>query len=103
LQVQDENKLQRKLNANQKMLRSHENKVKDHLGLLKRRRFKTVSKLEGFLNEKNAAGGLELSHAEKCLVLRDQIQIRKKPDGIKKVGDAALYNCTSKEHSERAF
>jgi hypothetical protein len=100
LQVQDENKLQRKLDVNQKMLRSHENKVKDHLKLLKRRRFKTVPELEEFFNEKNAADGLELSYAEKCLVLRDQIQIRKKLDGIKKVGDTALHNCTGKEHPE---
>ena len=78
LQVQDENKLQRKPDVNQKMLCSHENKVKDHLKLLKRRRFKTVPELEEFFNEKNAADGLKLSYAEKCLVLRDQIQIRKK-------------------------
>ena len=100
LQVQDENKLQRKLDVNKKMLVTHENKVKEYLKMLKRRRFKTVAELEKFFGEKNVVDGLEHSYAEKCTILRDQIQIRKKLDGVKKVGDTAIHNCSGKNHPE---
>ena len=86
LQVQDENKLQRKLDVNKKMLKTHENKVKDYLKLTKLRRFKTVAELEKFFDDKNVVDGLEYSHAEKCTILRDQIQIRRSWMALKRWG-----------------
>ena len=44
--------------------------------------------------------GLEYSYAEKCLVLREQIQLRKKLDGIKKIGDVALHNMSGPKYPE---
>ena len=38
--------------------------------------------------------GLEYSYAEKCLILREQIQLRKKLDGIAKIGTTKLHNYT---------
>jgi hypothetical protein len=100
LQVQDENKLQRKLDVNKKMLATHENKAKGCLKTLKRRGFKTVAELENFFGEKNVVDGLEHSCAKKCTILRDQTQIRKKLDGVKKVGDTVMHNCSGKSHPE---
>ena len=93
LQAQDASKLERKLKVNRVMLTKHENKVKDFLKLMKRRRFRTVVELETFFGQKNVVDGLEYSYAKKCNILRDQIQIRKKLDGIRKVGETAINNC----------
>ena len=51
-----------------------------------------MEELEAFFNDKDVISGLEYSYAEKCLVLREQIQLRKKLDGIKKIGDITLHN-----------
>ena len=41
----------------------------------------------------NETDGLEFSYAEKCTTVREQIQLRKQMDGVKKVGEVALHNC----------
>ena len=43
---------------------------------------------------------MEYSYAVKCDILREQIQLRKKLDGIKKIGDVSLHNCSGKEYPE---
>ena len=75
-------------------------KVIEHLKLRKRRRFKSVSELESFFNDKDIVSGLEYSYAEKCLVLREQIQLRKKLDGIKKIGEKVLHNLSGPKFPE---
>ena len=49
--------------------------------------------MESFLSKVNETDGLEYSYAEKCTILREQIQLRKQMDGLKKVGGVALHNC----------
>ena len=100
MKSQDENRLQRKLDNNAKLLRAHEAKVKEYLKLRKRHRFKTIEELEAFLGRVNAVDGLEHSYAEKCKIIRDQIQIRKRLDGIKKIGNTVLHNCIGAAHPE---
>ncbi len=65
-----------------------------------RHRFQTVGELEEFLAQNNAADGLEYSYAEKCKIVREQIQLRKKLDGIKQVNGIPLSNCSGAEHPE---
>jgi hypothetical protein len=81
-------------------LNSHEAKVKEYLKLRQRHRIQTVGELEEFLAHNNAADGLEYSYAEKCKIVREQIQLRKKLDGIKKVGGVPVSNCSGPEHPE---
>ncbi len=100
LLIHDEHKLQLKLDNNAKLLKSHEAKVKEHLKLRQRHRFQTVGELDEFLAQNNVADGLEYSYAEKCNIVREQIQLRKKLDGIKKVSGVALSNCSGPDHPE---
>ena len=66
----------------------------------KRRRFRTVKELEAFFNDKDVVSGLEYSYAEKCLVLREQIQLRKKLDGVKKIGETKLHNMSGPNYPD---
>ena len=69
--------------------------------LRKRRRFKTVAELEAFFSDKDVVAGLEYSYAEKCKIIREQIQLRKKLDCITKIGDTNMHNCSdTKAHPE---
>lgn len=66
-----------------------------------RHRIRSVVEMESFLSKVNETDGLEYSYAEKCLVLREQIQLRKQMDGVKKIGEVHLHNCgDTKKHPE---
>ena len=64
----------------------------EHLKLRKRHRFKTTEELEAFFAAKDFGNGLEYSYAQKCTIMREQIQLRKKLDGVVKVGETQLHN-----------
>jgi hypothetical protein len=65
--------------------------VIEHLKLRKRRRLKTEEDCDAFFTKKDVVGGFEYSYAEKCTIVREQVQQRKKLDGITKNGDVAIY------------
>ena len=92
LELQDKNGFKRKEVNNEALIKTHRNKVVEHLKLRKRRRFRTVKELEDFIALKDTVAGLEYSHAEKCTILRDQVQLRKKLDGISRIGETNLHN-----------
>ena len=66
--------------------------VIEHLQLRKRHRFKSTAELEAFFEAKDFANGLEYSYAQKCTIIRERIQLRKKLDGIVKVGETKVHN-----------
>jgi len=94
LEVQNLESLKRKEANNEKLIETHKHKMIEHLKLRKRRRFKTVAELQAFFMDKGLVAGLEYSYAEKCKIIREQIQLRKKLDGVTKVGDTKLHNCS---------
>ena len=59
--------------------------VIEHLQLRKRHRFKSTVELEAFFAAKDFGNGLEYSYAQKCNIIREQIQLRKKLGGVVKV------------------
>ena len=84
------------MDNNASLIKRHANKVVEYYKLRARRRFKTIEELQLYLDDTNPTDGLEYSHAEKCTILREQIQLRKKLDGIGKIGDTVLHNCSDK-------
>jgi hypothetical protein len=74
--------------------------VIEHLKLRKRRRLKTEAELDAFFSKKDIVGGFEYNYAEKCTIVREQIQLRKKLDGITKIGDVVLHNCSGSKYPD---
>ena len=82
------------MDNNASLIKRHANKVVEYYKLRARRRFKTIEELQLYLDDTNPMDGLEHLHAEKCTILREQIQLQKKLDGIGKIGDTTvLHNC----------
>ena len=75
-------------------------KVIEHLKLRKRRRLKTEEKFDAFFAQKDIVGGFEYSYAEKYTIVREQVQLRKKLDGITKIGDVVLHNCSGSKYPD---
>ena len=100
LLAQDKGTLQRKYDENERLIKKHQHRVLEHLKFRSRRRFKSLEELEGFLEQNDPVDGMEYSYAMKCEILREQVQLRKKLDGIKKIGDVTLHNCSGKEYPE---
>ena len=71
---QDKHSLQTKLDKNAQLTRSHQKRVKEHLKLRARRRFRTAEEINTFMSEVSATDGLEYSYAEKCTILREQVK-----------------------------
>jgi hypothetical protein len=73
--------------------------VIEHLKLRKRRRFKTTEELEAFFAAKDFSNGLECSCTQKRTIMREKTQLRKKLDGVVKVGETQLHNFSdTKKH-----
>ena len=84
LLAQDKGTLRRKYDENERLIKKHQHRVLEHLKFRSRRRFKSLEELEGFLEQNDPVDGMEYSYAMKCEILREQVQLRKKLDGIKK-------------------
>ena len=97
LEAQERNKLKRKMDNNEALIKRHENKVAEHIALRSKRRFKSVAEMEQYLARISPIDGLEYSYAEKCNILREQVQLRKKLDGVGKIGNIVLHNFSNSE------
>ena len=62
-----------------------------------------MQEMESFLSKANVTDGLEYSYAEKVTILREQIQLRKQMDGVKKIGEVHLHNCGDKKKHPEPF
>ncbi len=61
---------------------------------------KTEAELDAFFSKKDIVGGFEYSYAEKCTIVREQVQLRKKLEGITKFGDVVLHNCSGSKYPD---
>ena len=94
LKVRDQLKLSKMVEANRTMQSRHETRLKNFYKLKDQPRICTMNELMEMLTRHNPMTGMQHSYAEKCLICRQQIQLRKKLDRLTSVGDIRLQNHT---------